>query len=48
MLTDEQDMDLAHAIEHEALGQAQLMVTDDHREFHAAFSEHRPPRWSSR
>jgi len=48
MLTDEQDMDLARAIEHEALAQAQLMDTDDHREFHAAFSERRPPRWSGR
>lgn len=48
MLTDEQDMDLPRAIEHEAVMQAQLMDTDDHREFHAAFSERRPPRWSGR
>ena len=48
MLTDEQDMDLAGAIEHEAFVQAQLMDTDDHREFHAAFTERRPPRWSGR
>jgi enoyl-CoA hydratase/carnithine racemase len=48
MLTAEQDMDLATAIEHEAAGQAQLMAGDDHREFHAAFTQRRPPRWSGR
>lgn len=48
MLTDEQDMDLAAAIEHEATSQALLMAGSDHREFHAAFSQRRPPRWSGR
>ncbi len=48
MLTTEQDMDLAAAIEHEATTQALLMDTADHREFHAAFSERRSPRWSGR
>jgi enoyl-CoA hydratase/carnithine racemase len=48
MLTMEQDMGLAAAIEHEATMQALLMDTEDHREFHAAFTERRPPRWGSR
>ncbi len=48
MLTDEQDMDLARAIEHEAVMQAQLMDTSDHHEFHEAFRGRRPPRWSGR
>ena len=48
MLTAEQDMDLAAAIEHEAAGQASLMAGADHREFHDAFAERRPPRWSGR
>jgi enoyl-CoA hydratase/carnithine racemase len=48
MLTAEQDMDLASAIEHEATSQALLMDTDDHREFHAAFTQRRPPRWVGR
>ncbi len=48
MLTAEQDMDLATAIEHEATGQAELMSREDHREFHASFTQRRPPRWSGR
>lgn len=48
MLTAEQDMDLATAIEHEATGQALLLAGDDHREFHAAFTQQRPPRWRGR
>jgi enoyl-CoA hydratase/carnithine racemase len=48
MLTREQDMDLAEAIEHEATTQALLMNTDDHAEFYAAFLARRPPRWSGR
>jgi enoyl-CoA hydratase/carnithine racemase len=46
LLSREQDMDLAGALEHEALTQALLMNTRDHSEFHAAFNEGRPPRWS--
>lgn len=48
LLGREQDMDLAGALQHEALTQALLMNTRDHAEFHAAFSEGRPPRWTGR
>jgi enoyl-CoA hydratase/carnithine racemase len=48
MLAREQDMDLAGAIEHEAITQALLMATDDHAESHAAIAAKRPPRWSGR
>jgi enoyl-CoA hydratase/carnithine racemase len=48
MLSAELDMDLTAAIEYEATRQAQLMAGDDHREFHAAFAQRRPPRWSGR
>jgi enoyl-CoA hydratase/carnithine racemase len=48
MLAREQDMDLAGAIEHEAITQALLMATDDHAEFRAALAAKRPPRWSGR
>jgi enoyl-CoA hydratase/carnithine racemase len=47
-LTAEQDMDLSTALAHEATSQALLMAGDDHREFHSAFSQGRPPRWSGR
>jgi hypothetical protein len=33
-------------MELDAMTQALLMTTDDHAEFHAAFTERRPPRWS--
>ena len=39
-------MSLAGAMELDAMTQALLMTTDDHAEFHAAFNERRPPRWS--
>ncbi len=48
LLSREQDMDLAGAIELEAMTQALLMKTEDHAEFHAAFSEGREPRWKGR
>jgi enoyl-CoA hydratase/carnithine racemase len=47
-LTAEQDMDLSTALAHEATSQALLMAGDDHREFHTAFRQGRPPRWSGR
>ena len=47
-LTAEQDMDLSSALAHEATSQALLMAGDDHREFHTAFTQGRPPRWSGR
>jgi enoyl-CoA hydratase/carnithine racemase len=48
MLTRELDMSLGSAIEMEALTQALLMQTSDHREFYAAWSEGRKPAWSGR
>ncbi len=48
LLSRELDMDLASAIELEASNQALLMLTHDHREFHAAWSEKREPRWEGR
>jgi enoyl-CoA hydratase/carnithine racemase len=48
MLTRELDMDLASAIEMEAVTQALLMKSDDHREFYAAWTEGRKPAWSGR
>jgi enoyl-CoA hydratase/carnithine racemase len=48
LLTRELDLDLAGAIELEALGQALMMQSDDHREFYAAWSEGRRPSWTGR
>jgi enoyl-CoA hydratase/carnithine racemase len=48
LLTRELDLDLAGAIELEALGQALLMQSDDHREFYAAWSEGRQPAWTGK
>jgi enoyl-CoA hydratase/carnithine racemase len=46
LITRELDMSLAGAMELDAMTQALLMTTEDHAEFHAAFNERRPPRWS--
>jgi enoyl-CoA hydratase/carnithine racemase len=48
LLSHELDLDLATAIEAEAQAQAVLMRTHDYREFHAAFTEKREPRWEGR
>jgi enoyl-CoA hydratase/carnithine racemase len=48
LLTRELDLDLAAAIELEAFGQALMMQSKDHREFHAAWAEGRRPEWSGR
>ena len=48
LLSRELDMDLAGALELEATTQALLMGTEDHREFHRAFTERRPARWTGR
>ena len=48
LLTRELDLDLAGAIELEALGQALMMQSEDHREFYAAWSEGRRPSWTGR
>jgi enoyl-CoA hydratase/carnithine racemase len=46
LITRELDMSLAGAVELDSMTQALLMTTDDHAEFHTAFSERRPPRWT--
>jgi enoyl-CoA hydratase/carnithine racemase len=48
LLTREQDMDLSGAIELEAMTQALLMTSEDHREFYRAYTEGRTPDWSGR
>jgi len=48
LLTRELDMSLSASLELDAMTQALLMTTDDHAEFHAAFTAGRPPRWTGR
>jgi enoyl-CoA hydratase/carnithine racemase len=48
LLSREQDLDLAGSLELEAMTQALLMTSEDHREFYRAFQEGRDPRWSGR
>lgn len=48
LLSRELDMNLSGAIELEAMTQALLMQSADHREFYRAFVEQRDPRWSGR
>jgi len=48
LLTRELDMSLSGALELDAMTQALLMTSDDHAEFHAAFTERRPPQWTGR
>ena len=48
LLTREADMDLAGALELEAVTQALLMRSEDHAEFYRAFTERRSPRWVGR
>ena len=48
LLSREQDLDLAGSLELEAMTQALLMTSDDHREFYRAFTEGREPRWTGR
>ncbi|MFI1257533.1 enoyl-CoA hydratase family protein [Streptomyces netropsis] len=48
LLTAELDMPLAAAIELDAATQALLMNGADYAEFHAAFTEKRPPKWQGR
>jgi len=45
LLSRELDMDLSSAIELEAVTQALLMKSEDHREFYNAFKEGRDPNW---
>jgi enoyl-CoA hydratase/carnithine racemase len=48
LLSRELDMSLSGALELEAMTQALLMNGADYREFHAAFTEKREPRWQGR
>lgn len=48
MLNNEWGMDLVSAIEAEAQAQALLLMAEDHKEFHRAFTEKRPPRFTGR
>ncbi|WP_438291185.1 enoyl-CoA hydratase family protein [Streptomyces sp. HUAS TT7] len=48
LLTAELDMPLAASVEMDAATQALLMNGEDYAEFHAAFSEKRPPKWQGR
>ncbi|MFJ8077297.1 enoyl-CoA hydratase family protein [Streptomyces sp. NPDC096176] len=48
LLTAELDMPLAAAVEMDAATQALLMNGADYREFHAAFTEKRTPKWQGR
>ncbi|MFF6872873.1 enoyl-CoA hydratase family protein [Streptomyces sp. NPDC012450] len=48
LLTAELDMPLAASVELDAATQALLMHGEDYAEFHAAFTEKRPPQWRSR
>jgi enoyl-CoA hydratase/carnithine racemase len=48
LLTRQLDMGLSGAIEMDALTQALLMKSDDHREFYAAWRDGRQPRWTGR
>lgn len=48
LLSRELDMGLSAAVELEAVTQALLMTGQDYREFYAAFSEGRDPKWQGR
>jgi enoyl-CoA hydratase/carnithine racemase len=48
LLSRELDLDLAGALELEAMAQALLMKSDDHAEFYQAFTAGRDPKWTGR
>jgi enoyl-CoA hydratase/carnithine racemase len=48
LLSREQDMGLAGALDLDAVTQALLMTTKDHAEFHRAFTAGEEPRWTGR
>ena len=48
LLSRELDLNLAGALELEAMAQALLMKSDDHAEFYEAFKYGRDPKWSGR
>lgn len=48
LITRELDMPIGPSMELDAMTQALLMTSKDHAEFHASFSEKRPPQWEGR
>ncbi|HEV7628016.1 MAG TPA: enoyl-CoA hydratase family protein [Streptomyces sp.] len=48
LLTAELDLPLSAAVEMDAATQALLMHSDDYAEFHASFTEKRPPKWQGK
>jgi enoyl-CoA hydratase/carnithine racemase len=48
LLSRELDLPLSGALELEAVTQALLMTSEDHREFYAAFTQGRSPAWKGR
>lgn len=48
LLTRELDLDLGGALEMDAVTQALLMTSEDHREFYAAWRDGRSPDWTGR
>ncbi|EST37375.1 enoyl-CoA hydratase [Streptomycetaceae bacterium MP113-05] len=48
LLTSELDMGLTASVEMDASTQALLMNSEDYAEFHASFTEKRPPKWQGR
>jgi enoyl-CoA hydratase/carnithine racemase len=48
LINNEWNMDITAAIEQEATSQALMMMTEDYREFHRAFSEKRTPKFTGR
>jgi enoyl-CoA hydratase/carnithine racemase len=48
LINNEWHMDIAGAIEQEATAQALMMMTEDHKEFHTAFSEKRQPKFKGK
>ncbi len=48
LINNEWNMDITSAIEQEATAQSLMMMTEDHKEFHKAFSEKRPPHFQGR
>lgn len=48
LINNEWNMDITAAIEQEAASQALMMMTEDYREFHRAFSQKRTPKFTGR
>jgi enoyl-CoA hydratase/carnithine racemase len=48
MINNEQNMDLATALEAEAQAQALMLMADDHRRFYEAFKKKEKPQFGGR